>query len=104
MNIYLPEEYLDNCNVINNGYIRSYLNDNYTSWHDIYVNQDYQIKEGYSNYGQNPVCDSTNIYTSNIWYRLDIDKILFIFLTIAFVIYFIISSLFKRLFRGRKIY
>lgn len=104
MKIFVPEQYVDNCNVVNNGYIRSYLNDNYTSWHDIYINQDYMIKEGYSNYGQNPTCDTTNTYTSNTWYRLDIDKILIIFLVIVFVIYFIVSTLFKRLFRGRRIY
>lgn len=68
--IYLPSNYINNCNVINNGYIRSYTNSNRTEWVDIYINQDYMEKPGSSNYGNTVVCDSLNSYTSNLYYRI----------------------------------
>lgn len=71
--IYIPSEYLDGtCKVINNGYIRVYTNYNYNNWVDVYVNQGYMLKPGSSNYTQQPVCDTFNEYTDNIYYRNDI--------------------------------
>lgn len=68
--IYLPSQYINNCNVVFNGYIRSYTNSNYTTWVDIYINQDYMEKPGSSNYSQTVICDSLNSYTSNEYYKL----------------------------------
>lgn len=68
--IYLPSPYINNCNVVNNGYIRSYTNSNYTQWVDIYINQDYMLKPGSSNYSNTVVCDSLNTYTTNEYYRI----------------------------------
>ena len=46
--IYLPSEYVNSpCKVINNGYIRAYTNSNYTDYVDIFINQDYMIRQGY---------------------------------------------------------
>ena len=68
--IYLPTEYVDSsCKVINNGYIRVYDNNTYNSWVDIYINQDYMIRPGYSNYSNQPVCDTYNTYTDNFYYN-----------------------------------
>lgn len=68
--IYLPSDYITNCNVVYNGYIRSYTNDSRTQWVDIYINQNYMLKSGYSNYSQSVVCDSINNYTDNQYYRI----------------------------------
>lgn len=73
--IYLPHEYVNSCNVVYSNYIRSYTNSNFTQWVDIYINQDYQVKQGSSTYSQSVTCDNLNTYTDNIMYRTDIDKI-----------------------------
>lgn len=68
--IYLPSDYINNCNVVYNGYIRSYTNNQRTEWVDIYINQDYQIKHGSTNYSSTVVCDSLNTYTTNEYYKI----------------------------------
>lgn len=68
--IYLPEDYINNCNVVYNGYIRSYTNSSRTEWVDIYVNQNYMLKYGSSTYSQNVVCDTANVYTSDELYKI----------------------------------
>lgn len=68
--IYLPSDYTSNCNVVYNGYIRSYTNSTYTQWVDIYINQDYMLKPGSSNYSQSVVCDTVNDYTDDQYYRI----------------------------------
>lgn len=79
--IYLPSEYINSpCKVINNGYIRVYTNTGLNYYVDIYINQDYMIKEGYTNYGYSGQCDSLNTYTDNFYYRTDFPDILFMFL------------------------
>ena len=83
--IYLPSEYINNCNVVFNGYIRSYTNSNYTQWVDIYVNQDYMVKPGSSNYSQSVVCDSVNSYSSNVYYRIGQHTEWFNMLILAFL-------------------
>lgn len=103
MKIYLPSEYVDSpCKVINNGYIRVYTDNNLRQYVDVYVNQDYMLKNGESNYSYNGVCDYTNVYTDNIYYRLDIDKILISFLVISLVIISFVLPLFKRFLHGRR--
>ena len=79
--IYLPSEYINSsCKVINNGYIRVYTNSSLTNYVDIYVNQDYMIREGYNSYGYSGQCDNLNTYTDNFYYRTDFPDILFMFL------------------------
>lgn len=78
--IYLPTEYVNSpCKVINNGYIRAYTNSSLTNYVDIYINQDYMIREGYNSYGYSGTCDSLNTYTDNFYYRTDLPDILLIF-------------------------
>lgn len=101
--IYLPTEYAFNsCKVVNNGYIRVYTNSNNTEWTDIYINQDYQLKPGYSNYSQNVICDSVNEYTDNIWYRTDIDKIMIIFGIMFCLLWKLCSQFYIALFKGPR--
>lgn len=103
MHIYVPRNYVNNCNVFNDNYIRSYTNNNRTEWVDIYYKDNYALKSGSSNYSQTIVCDNLNSYTDNIYYRYDFDKILlmtFIFLIICFYFPFrMISRLFGRWFK-----
>ena len=78
--IYLPTEYINSpCKVINNGYIRVYTNNSLTNYVDIYINQDYMIREGYNSYGYSGTCDSLNTYTDNFYYRTDFPDILLMF-------------------------
>lgn len=78
--IYLPTEYINSpCKVINNGYIRAYTNSSLTEYVDIYLNQDYMLKEGTYSYGYNGQCDSLNTYTDNFYYRTDFPDILLMF-------------------------
>lgn len=83
--IYVPSDYVNNCNVVNNGYIRSYTNSSYTQWVDIYVNQDYMLKYGSTNYANPVVCDSLNSYTSNEYYKLGQRQEWFSMLILAFL-------------------
>lgn len=99
MKIYVPSEYVDNCNVVNNGYIRSYTNDSKTEWTDIYINQDYMLKEGSNQYGSNVVCDNINEYTDSIYYRTDFNNILWLFIGLCLVIFKIPLKILFRMFR-----
>ncbi len=95
--IYIPSEYLNSpCKVVNANYIRAYTNQNLTDYVDIYFNQDYMLRTGYSNYGYSGTCDSLNTYTDDFWYRQDFDKSLTCFL-IIFIFVFVLP--FKVLFR-----
>lgn len=98
--IYLPEQYVNMpCKVVNNGYIRVYSNDSLTNYYDIYVNQDYMVKPGSTNYSQNVVCDTTNEYTNEVYYRVDFDKILVILLILVIFVILVPFKIVLRLFR-----
>ena len=78
--IYLPSEYVNSsCKVINNGYIRAYTNSSLTEYVDIYINQDYMLKQGTYSYGYTGQCDTINTYTDNFYYRTDFPDILLMF-------------------------
>lgn len=78
--IYLPTEYINSpCKVINNGYIRVYNNSTLTDYVDIYINQDYMLRQGTNSYGYSGQCDTINTYTDNFYYRTDFPDILFMF-------------------------
>lgn len=102
--IYLPTEYLNKpCYTVNNGYIRVYesINNNYSNTvYDIYVNQDYMIREGTASYSTNTICVNSNNFTDNVFYRTDFDKILVIFFILLIICFYfpyrIISRLFGR--------
>lgn len=101
--IYLPNEYLNKtCYQVNNGYIRVWETNNYNqdnNYYDIYINQDYQVKKGTSYfYNTIQTCDNINTYTSDFWYRLDIDRILIIFLILSIFILLFPYKIFSRFF------
>lgn len=100
--IYLPTEYLEKpCYVINNGYIRVYntINRQDNVVYDIYINQDYMIKQTTSNYSDYTVCDKFNTYTDNIIYRVDFMNILVCIVILLFFSIFIPLKIIKRFFR-----
>ena len=98
--IYLPTEYVNSpCKVINNGYIRAYTNSSLTEYVDIYVNQDYMLRQGTNNYGYNGQCDSLNEYTDNFYYRTDFPDILFMFLVFVLFCFYIPFNIIRRLYK-----
>lgn len=68
--IYLPSDYINNCNVVHDNYIRSYTDSTYTQWVDIFIHQDYQLQLGSSTDPQSVVCDSLNTYTTDEHYKI----------------------------------
>lgn len=101
--IYVPTDYLNKpCYVINNDYIRVYetTNTNQSNIvYDIYINQDYMVKQTTANYYSNTVCDRLNTYTDSVYYRVDFVNIL-IMLTIFCIFCFVLPlKVFVRLFR-----
>lgn len=101
--IYVPSEYLNKpCYVVNNDYIRVYetINNNQSNTvYDIYVNQDYMIKQGTSNYSSNTVCDKINTYTDDWFYRVDLHDILGCILILCIFIILIPGQIFFQFFR-----
>lgn len=100
--IYVPTEFLNKpCYTINNGYIRVYetINGNSNRIHDIYINQDYMIKEGTASYSTNTYCIDNNLITDQVYYRTDFDKILVMFVLLVIIFFSPGIKLFKRLFR-----
>lgn len=83
--IYLPSNYSSNCNVVYNNYVRSFTDNTYTSWVDIYVHQDYMESAGSSTDPQSVVCDTLNTYTDNIYYKLGYRSELFSMFILAFL-------------------
>lgn len=100
--IYIPSDYLDSpCIIQNNGYMRAYTNNSLTNYVDIYYDNNYALKEGYSYNGYNGVCDTINTYTDDFYYRVDFDSILIGFSILSFFIIFLPLKLFSKLFNVR---
>lgn len=98
--IYLPSEYVNSpCKVINNGYIRAYTNSSLTEYVDIYLNQDYMLREGTYSYGYNGQCDNINTYTDNFYYRTDFPDILLMFSIFVFFGIYLPFKIIRRLYK-----
>ena len=97
--LYIPTAYLNNCNVFNDNYIRSYTNSSHTEWVDIYFKDNYALKSGSTNYQNNVVCDTLNTYTDDIYYRYDLSHTLIIFVILSYFIFYIPLKVYRRLFR-----
>ena len=108
MKVYVPQYNNGNCvSVYNNNTIRVYdstpTQNSTINYKEYYINSSYLSHNGsstFNNYTTLPTCVSSNDITTNVFYRLDIDKILvctFILLIICFYFpYRIISRLFGR--------
>lgn len=103
--IYVPDINYQ-CYVLQNAnVIRAYESTNWNSYnryHDYYTNQNYleQIGESY-NYQTNYSCIDRNLLTNEVYYRLDFDKILIIFLILVIVCFWFPFNLFMKLFKKR---
>lgn len=101
--IYLPESYVNNCNVVYDGFIRSYTDNSYSHYYDIYPNMNYAVKEGF-NATEEVVCDSLNNYTSEIYYRFDLANSLIIMCILGLIMFGCPLILYTRLFRRFKLW
>ena len=111
--IYLPIELNSNqCPVmVSDGHIRVYdripngNNNDYVHYYDFYIRDDYIKTEGTQNFYYNSTlnCMDKTQFTTDVWSRLDIDKIVIIFFILLILcIYFpykILSRLFGRWFK-----
>ena len=104
--IYLPTEYLNKpCYIINNDYIRVYntVNPRDNVVYDIYINQDYMIKQSIASYSDYTVCDSINTFTDDVYYRTDLDKILIIYLILSIFMFYIPLKLCASFYKRRRL-
>lgn len=101
--IYIPSQFLDkSCKIVNNDYIRVYDTTNLNQSnvvYDIYVNQDYMIKQSTANYSASTVCDTLNTYTDDWFYRVDLHNILTCILILSIFLILIPFQIFFRLFK-----
>lgn len=105
--IYVPDTTNYKCFVVQNeGVIRAYekvpQNNQTINYRDYYINSDYIFKDGYtqfSSYATLPICLSSNIVTTDFYYRNDLDKILVIFAVICLFTIFIPIKIFSKLFK-----
>lgn len=85
--IYLPEEYVNNCNVVYKDFIRSYSSD-FSTYTDIYIKNDYILKFGIvkPEEQESIVCDTANSYSADPFYSSDFtNTVLLSFLTFMVV-------------------
>lgn len=101
--IYLPSEYLNKpCYQVNSNYIRVFettYNNSSNTIYDIYINQDYQVRQGSANYNSSTVCDHINTYTDDFYYRTDMPQILLMFFIFCIFIFVLPLKIFLRMFR-----
>lgn len=97
--IYLPSDLVNkDCKVVNENYVRVYLNNTYTSWTDVYFKSGYYLKSGQTNYTNNVSCDTLNTYTDNIYYRYDLSDTLIIFLVLSIFCFWLPYKILSRSF------
>lgn len=106
--IYVPnDDTFNKCYVVQNSdVIRAYdVIPNYDTsynYRDYYINSSYIYKDGtgsWGSYSTLPVCLSSDIVTSDYWYRLDMYKILIMFFILSFFGIFIPIKLFSKILR-----
>lgn len=108
--IFLPIDVSDNqCAVmVSDGHIRVYdrvpngTNINGVHYYDFYIRDDYIQTEGTTNFSSYTTynCINSSNFTTDYWYRLDIDKIVTVFLAVAIVGIWLPYKIFSR-FLGR---
>ena len=103
--IYLPTVHLNRpCKVINENYIRVYHTTNQgtgvtNTVTDIYFKSDYITRQTTASYTTSILCDSTNTYTDDFYYRYDFTNILINFLIMSIIMFVIPVTIYKRFFR-----
>lgn len=105
--IYVPDYTSSNCVVIRNEeVIRRYettpTNNSTINYIDYYINSDYIAQPGsqtFNQYNTLPSCLSSDIITTDIYYRVDMYKILIMFLIISIFAILIPLKVFSRIIR-----
>jgi len=106
--IYVPDIENYQCFVVNSSEsIRAYkdvpeLGSN-VEYRDYFVNSNYLFQDGYELIESVPICLNNEMVTNDFYYRNDLDKILIIFLILAFIIVYIPIKILFRIFKKRRI-
>lgn len=106
--IYLPEFNNNNCIVVdnlNNGYIRVYettptINSS-VNYIDYFIDKDYITRTGtqtFGSYNVNVNCQNVDNFTTDFYYRVDIEKSFIIFVIMFFFIVIIPYKIMSRIF------
>lgn len=106
---YLPKIENQNCIIVDNlnsGYIRVYDRTPYANstinYTDYFIDKDYITRTGsqsFGNYNYSLNCQSHDNFTTDFYYRVDLDKILVIFLIMAIFIVLVPLKIVSRFFR-----
>lgn len=79
-----------------------------SEYKDFFINSHYLERDGFQQWGNYnsylPVCLNKDYLTNAYMYRYDIMDILVVFTLIILIVYIPFSILFKRFFRGMKVY
>ena len=105
--IYVPSKEDFACYVVQSeGIIRAYKetpsNNRTINYRDYYINSSYIYKDGtqqFNQYTTLPTCLNSLDLTSDVYYRLDLDKILVIFTIMSLFGIFIPIKIFSKLFK-----
>lgn len=105
--IYVPDLNNYKCfYVYSEGVIRAYEKipqvNQTNNYRDYYINSSYIYRDGVTQFGTYttlPTCLQTSVLTDSVYYRLDFDKILIIFIILVIVCFWFPLKLFSRLFR-----
>lgn len=91
--IYVPDVEHFECFVLEDGYIRGYPGISTlpatVSYTDFLYNSNYYTRTGQETLTEYPSCIDSSKLTTDYMYRTDIDKILIIFLILAFVVVYL---------------
>lgn len=109
--IYVPDYESGNCAYMySNNVLRVYEStprQNTTiSYVDYMVDNHYLFRNGettFSSYSTLPTCLNSNVITTNFSYRTDLADILIIFFLIIGFVFFVISRLWRALFKGGRV-
>lgn len=112
--IYVPDLTYSCYVLVNKDTIRAYRQTPYNppynggtisiSYRDYFITSDYLYQDGsesFSHYSTLPVCQAPSNLTTDIYYRLDLDKILICFMILVIFCILMPLKIFSRLFRRK---
>lgn len=107
--IFLPDISKPCYVVQSEGVIRQYaqmpVQNSTINYRDYFINDNYLYKDGsqtFSTYSVLPVCLDSSLLTTEVYYRQDFDKILVMFIILAFIVVYCPLKIFYRFWkRGR---
>lgn len=115
MKIYVPDLNYKCYVLTNKDTIRAYevkpynpgYNQNITiNYRDYYINSNYYYTDGtqqFGNYTTLPICLDSSVLTNDVYYRLDLDKILVIFMVLVIICIIFPLKVFGRFYKRSKL-